>query len=78
MTPSLSRPRIDPQRTSKMYDLYANGATLQEVGDRFGLSRQRVQQIFIEANLPTRSIGETYALRHEHLLERAKRGRRSL
>lgn len=54
-----------------MRDLYATGATLQEVGERFGLSRERVRQIFQEADLPTRTITETHALRHDRLLERA-------
>jgi hypothetical protein len=54
-----------------MHAMYSDGATLAEVGRRFDLSRQRVQQIFREADLPTRSITETHTLRHERLLERS-------
>jgi Homing endonuclease associated repeat len=48
-----------------MYDFYATGATLEEVGVRFGLTRERVRQVFQEAGLPTRSIAETLSLRRE-------------
>jgi hypothetical protein len=56
------------QRTREMYALYADGATLEEVGSRFRLTRERVRQVFQEAGLPTRSITETHALRHDRLL----------
>jgi Homing endonuclease associated repeat/Sigma-70, region 4 len=48
-----------------MYDLYATGATLEEVGARFGLTRERVRQVFRDAGLPTRSITETQSLRRD-------------
>ena len=51
-----------------MRALYAGGATLEEVGARFGLSRERVRQILQEAGIKTRSIGETSALRRDRLL----------
>ncbi len=34
-----------------MVELYENGMTQQEIGDRYGISRQRVQQRFKEAAL---------------------------
>ena len=48
-----------------MYALYTTGATLEEVGATFGLTRERVRQIFGEAGLPTRSITETQSLRRD-------------
>jgi len=53
-----------------MYDLYATGATLEEVGARFGLTRERVRQVFSEAGLPTRSITETLSLRRDRTVRR--------
>jgi len=35
------------QRDQEMYDYYYGGATLQEVADKYGLTRQRVQQIVV-------------------------------
>ena len=51
-----------------MHELYVSGATLEEIGTRFGVSRERVRQIFREAELPVRSTAETHALRHDRLL----------
>lgn len=51
-----------------MHALYADGATLEEVGARFGVTRERVHQIFREAGIRTRSKKETAALRRERLL----------
>jgi transposase len=56
------------QRTQRMRDFYASGATLQEVAERFGLSRERVRQIFGQADVPIRSIAETYALKRARLV----------
>lgn len=58
----------DP-RTAQMHGLYLGGATLEEVGARFGLSRERVHQIFAEAGIPTRSARETATLRHQRLVD---------
>ena len=60
---------LDP-RTRRMRDLYASGATLQEVGERFGLTRERVRQLFRAHDIPIRTAKETAALRREHLLAR--------
>ena len=51
------RPRSDgsddiPQRVQEMYALHVEGRTLEEVGRTFGITRQRVSQLFQEANLP--------------------------
>ena len=51
-----------------MHALYADGATLEQVGARFGVTRERVHQIFREAGIPTRSTKETAALRHQRLV----------
>jgi hypothetical protein len=60
--------RAASQRTRAMYAMYVNGATLEEVGARFGVTRERVRQIFQEAGIPTRSITETNVLRHDRLV----------
>jgi hypothetical protein len=51
-----------------MHELYSSGATLEEVGERFGLTRERVRQVFVEAGLATRSNSETQALRRERIV----------
>jgi len=60
--------QVASQRTREMYALYANGATLEEVGVRFGLTRERVRQIFREAGISTRSTTETHTLRHDRMV----------
>jgi hypothetical protein len=47
--------------------MYADGSTLEQVAAKYGVSRQRVLQIFQENDLPTRSVAETHALRGERL-----------
>lgn len=59
------RPMDD--RTKAMYRTYEAGATLAEIGERYGVSRERVRQLFRDAGLPTRSIGEAAALKHRRL-----------
>lgn len=39
------------KRAQQMYELYARGATLAGVGERYGLTRERVRQIFHAAGL---------------------------
>ena len=57
-------------RVGEMYELYEGGLTLQEVGEDYGLSRERVRQLFARAGLQTRSVLETAQLKRE-----ADRGR---
>lgn len=64
----MSPARSSNKRAREMYDLYTTGATLGQVGDRFGLTAERVRQIFLEADLHIRSLAETHALRHERLI----------
>ncbi|HEY7934756.1 MAG TPA: sigma factor-like helix-turn-helix DNA-binding protein [Solirubrobacteraceae bacterium] len=47
-----------------MHRLYQQGSTLEEVGEEFGITRERVRQLFRQAGLDTRSTGETAALKH--------------
>jgi hypothetical protein len=42
--------------------MYENGATLEEVGRAFGISRERVRQIFREHGLPVRTVKDAHAL----------------
>ena len=43
------RVRIVPQRTKDMRGFWDNGETLQQIGDRYNLSRERVRQLFMKA-----------------------------
>lgn len=43
------RVRIVPQRTKDMRSFWDNGETLQQIGDRYNLSRERVRQLFMKA-----------------------------
>jgi hypothetical protein len=46
-----------------MYALYEQGATLEEVGICFDITRERVRQIFKAAGLPTRPRGEVSTMK---------------
>ncbi len=61
--------QVTDPRTRSMYELYVTGATLEEVGERFGITRERVRQVFREAGISTRSLQQTYALRREQLIQ---------
>lgn len=66
----MTLPSSADDRAAVMYKAYADGATLQEVGDRFGISRERVRQIFRAYGWDVRSIKQAAALRRvsEHAL----------
>jgi len=51
------------RRAQEMYALYSSGATLEEIAYHFGVSRERVRQIFHDAGLSTRSPAEAGAMR---------------
>ena len=53
----------DPVRAKAMHDRYLEGRTLQEVGDEFGITRERVRQVFVAAGYHSRRRGERRALR---------------
>jgi hypothetical protein len=61
------QPQI-PHRVLEMRELYNTGASLAEVAERFGLTRERVRQLFGAHHLPTRSTAETAALRRKLLM----------
>jgi DNA-binding CsgD family transcriptional regulator len=46
-----------------MYQAYLEGATLEQAGRDFGLTRERVRQLFKGAGLPTRSVAAAQRLR---------------
>lgn len=45
---------IAADRVNEMHKLYSEGATLKDVGKRFGISKQRVSQLFIAHGLNRR------------------------
>ena len=52
------------QRVADMYTLYLQqGATLEAVGEAYGITRERVRQLFNKAGLPTRSHGQAGRLK---------------
>lgn len=53
------------QRVQEMHRLYCEGEPLEAVGRRYQLSRERVRQLFRDADLPTRSRGEAARLKTE-------------
>jgi len=59
---------IDDPRTRKMYELYAGGMTTQEVGDRLGVSRERVRYLLSRSGVPMRSQSEAMALRRSRIV----------
>lgn len=67
--PELSRAEIQARkreaspRVLEMYELYEHGATLEEIGDDFGITRERVRQLFKQAGLQTRTTSATAALK---------------
>lgn len=61
---------IGAERAAAMFAVYSTGATLQEVGERYGVSRERVRQILNAHDYPVRSVKETAALQRagEHAM----------
>src|SRR2546421_12992073 len=58
-------PRMAPladttrERNERIVELYRSGVTLQEIGDRFGVTRERIRQIVARAEAPPgRSRGD--------------------
>ena len=50
-------------RALEMHAMYQEGHSLQQVGTRFKLTRERVRQIFVREHLPIRSVREAAALK---------------
>ena len=67
---SSRRTTADP-RVPAMYRLYEKGATLDEVGKAFGISKERVSQLFRRSGLSARSIREAAALKRNQAEARA-------
>jgi hypothetical protein len=65
-----ARGPLDPDRVRAMHDRYVEGATLQEVGDEFGVTRERVRQLFVASGYSSRGRGERIELREQHDDER--------
>jgi hypothetical protein len=63
------RKREVPHRVQTMYSLYQDGASLTEVAEMFGVTRERVSQLFRQYDLRTRSIGEAAALKRQRLAD---------
>ncbi len=53
----MTRTKVPINRHKDMYDYYQEGHSLQEVGEMWGVSRERVRQIFEKHNLPRRGRG---------------------
>jgi transposase len=53
------------ERAREMHAEYQKGSTLEEVGAQFGVTRERVRQLFRQFDLPVRSVRESAALQRE-------------
>lgn len=65
MTFREDRARERARRVHAMHARYAEGPTLAEVGAEFGITRERVRQLFVDQRLPTRDPWESRLLRAE-------------
>lgn len=62
MGPVLTSPASGNKRVAAAYAMYEAGATLEEVGQAFGVTRERVRQLFRQHGLPTRGVRGTYQM----------------
>lgn len=53
-------------RAHEMHEMYASGATLDAVGHKYGVTKERVRQIFAAAGLPKISLAERRRRVYEH------------
>lgn len=63
----------DPQRQEKMRQLFVSGKTYSEVGERFGVSRQRVQQILRKIDVSASCGGASAAAKAKKELRDTER-----
>jgi AraC-like DNA-binding protein len=78
-TVNRQRPRLDGkikrnETVDEMHRHYLQGATLEEVGQRAGISRERVRQLFNDAELPTRTRAVAWRRKMEARAQRANAG----
>ena len=69
------------QRTdvAQMYQWYKCGDSLEQVGQRVGLTRERIRQLFEKHKLPKLSLGERLVGPHpEYAANRGTRGDKTL
>lgn len=68
----------DRATVNRMYDQYRAGATLAEVGEKHGMTREAIRQNFLRAGLPTISLADRKQRLYErvtsHVLEMHKSG----
>lgn len=65
---------LDDSRVDEMYLLYVSGQTLEQVGREFGVTRERVRQIFVAEGLRVRSVAETAWIRRRREEAKAEEG----
>ena len=70
--PSIKKADAGADRAAAMYELYAGGATLEQVGARHNMSRERVRQIFRRYGYSMRSLREIAARTHALEVDRAE------
>ena len=67
-TKSATGELVGSRRVLAMADLYHSGASMQEVGDRFGVSAGRVGQLFQKHGIETRTAGQGKRIRSQRKL----------
>jgi Homing endonuclease associated repeat/Sigma-70, region 4 len=65
-------------RVQEMYALYQDGATLEEVGKRYEITRERVRQLFNKAGLATRSRKEASERKRDTVTRRIEEHRKQI
>lgn len=63
----MARMKALTQRNKDMADLYESGMTLHQIGDRYGITRERVRQILNKSAKVTRGRSEACALRSNQI-----------
>jgi hypothetical protein len=69
----MANPQRNLEREAVICGLYREGKTLQEVGDVFGLTRERIRQILRRAGVPTEAGGQQQRARIRHRQKLASR-----
>ncbi len=60
--------QLNKDRTKEMYRMYTDGATLQEIGEKYGLSRARIHQLFLQHGLQIQTRATVWNKKYKILI----------